>query len=295
MKKLITIVLLALGAIQSPFALADGPAIPDEYKDLRWHRKETANFEILAIDSRHAQQIKSYVETLKTWTCNRWGLSDVPFQKPCMIICVPSQELFKEFTRKDDVEPKASMSKNPDGTDRPVFTIWIAATPDDSWLTATLPEKLSRICLLNYEATYGIKLGTWAHVGMSALNNNVGTVRNMLTNLNVNQDYESGVILSTTEADYIALTPEDKQVFRREAAALCLMLRKEFGHKRFHSFLAKSTDASPPVFVFGFSDIDQFNVSYNSFVRNLGHDLQTGRTPDSYLTWFLPKKAQASE
>lgn len=273
-------------AFTASTALGQTP-VPDPYKNMQWHRKQTQNFEIVAIDAAHAQQLSVYVENLKTWIYKRWGLNNVPFDKPCMIICVPSQAIFSEFFRKDSIEPHIANSKNFDGADRSVYGIWIAADTSGRWLTASLPEKIGRVCMMNYESTYRIGLGLWLQVGSATLNNDVGVIRSVLSRAS-STTLSAEQLFAETQASYDAKTPEQKMEFRRCSTALCLLLRKEFGEQRFHSFLSQTAaQGSPAIQVYGFTSLSQLNASYIAYVNNLSYDLQQGVTPNSYLTWFF--------
>lgn len=277
------LILFAFVGLVPLIASAEAPAVPDKYKDAKWLLYETPNFEIVALNSEHAMQVQNYAEDLKSWIYNRWGLHDIPFDKKCMIVCVPSQEMFVEFFRKPDVDPKVATSKNPDGSDRQVYGIWIAASSDNRWLTASLPEKLGRVCLLNYESTYKLKFENWFYVGSSALNNDPGAILTVLAgqpqNIGIDQLFSSEPTASS-------------EAYRYHAMVLCLMLRKEFGIAKLKQFLLSSNKDLNTRFreVYGFADAASFGISYNAYVKNLHHDIHNNRTPVTYLTWFFIRK-----
>ena len=274
------------------------PSIPDEYKDWKWHRYETENFEVLAIKKDHGEAIAKRAEHLKTWANERWGFEDKSYWHKCMILCVPTQDVFRKWFRRTDVDPKIAKSKTLSGHDRTVYGIWLSG--EGRYLTAVLPEKIGRINLLNFEIinTDGskpgvgekqVKLGKWAHVGMSALNNDLTTIRQML-----GSEYKPYSVKALFAEEVPVIGPETALSYRARAAALCLMLRKLRGSERYMSFLIGSSIVGPQAsldVVYGFERYEQFQVRYDRYVRNLAFDIQHNKTPDMGLTWFLPKKS----
>ncbi len=262
--------------------------LPPEYQNYRWYRFTTQNFEILSIDKHAGQQAQRKVEGLRSWVYRRWGLQDVPFfQKQCLIICAPDAQTYKKWFRRTDVDPKLSKSKNLDGSERDVYAIWIAT--EGNWLTGVLPEKIGRVCLLNYEDMFQVKFGRWAHVGMSALNNDVRAIRLMLSELNAD-DYPDSQTIFTQQSKRPGTTD---RAFRRYAAVLCLLLRKQQGGDvRFNKFLetySSTENANQALAVYGWRGFTHFNQSYGAYLKNLAYDIRHDRTPDMGLVWFVPK------
>jgi len=270
------------------------PGIPEEYKHFRWHRFETPNFEVLAINRHQAIGLLNRCEPLKTWAQRRWGLQDVVYNRKCMVLCVPTQEIFKKWFRRPDVDPKVAKSKNVDGSDREVYAIWLAG--EQGYLENKLPEKIGRVNLLNYEATYNISIGHWAHVGMSALNNHVNEVRRLLGSLDPKDSYKSKAVFKQTTQRVMGRL--NNQEYRARAAVLCLMLRKQqYGGEKFIWFLSTMASSGPDqalATVYGWQGCAGFDVSYTRYVQNLVYDIRVGRTPNMGLTWFVPKKDRQS-
>jgi len=262
------------------------PGIPDEYKDWKWYRFVTDNFEVLSIEKSSGEAITRRVESLKTWANNRWDFEDRPYQHKCMILCVPSKEIFKLWFRQRNIAPKITKSKNMDGSDRTVYAIYIAGV--DRYLTAKLPEQVGRVNLMDYEIAHqsNIRLGHWAHVGMSALNNDLATVRKML-----GTEYDPGSVQRVFAPD-MPVIEDSTDAYRRRAAALCLMLRKlHGGGSAFKSFVLQSAanGADNALKVYGFEDYEHLDSNYTTYVRNLSYDIDHRRTPDMGLTWFTTR------
>ena len=248
------------------------PKLSEDLKDLQWYRYTTKNFEILSIDREQGVWLSEYLEKLKTWTQKRWGLTDIPYGKQCMVICVPQQEIFSKWFRQRDIVPAEVETKNVDGSPRQVYVIWISG--DTGFLTNSLPEKFGLVNLINYESTFsGVKLPQWMHTGMSALNNDVKSVRTLLGSLDQNKTYDIRSIDN-----------------KGQAAAVCLFLKKQHdGSARFVKFMEVCSKSSleQAIRVYGWTGYNDFNRSLNAYVRALVYDIRVGKTPDMGITWFL--------
>ncbi len=290
-------ILFTLCLAVMPAAAMGQADLPPEYQNYRWYRFTTQNFEILSIDAKAGKQAQVRVERLRSWIYARWGLQDIPFRQSdldgnergrrCLIICVPDAQTYKKWFRRTNVDPKISKSKNLDGSERDVYAIWIAT--EGNWLTGVLPEKIGRVCLLNYEEVFRVKFGRWAHVGMSALNNDVRTIRSMFSDLST-EDQLDGQKIFTQQQQRPGTTDAE---FRRSSAALCLFLRKQQGgNTRFNQFLetySSTENANQALEVYGWRGFTHFNKSYGAYVKNLAYDIRHDRTPNMGLVWFVPK------
>jgi hypothetical protein len=260
------------------------PGLPDEYKGLHWYRFVTKNFEILSIDRTQGVWQAQYVEPLKSWTQKRWGLANIPYDKKCLIICVPQQQLFEKWFRQKQIEPLPTQTKDIDGTARQVYAVWIAADP--GFLTTKLPEQVGLVNLMNYENAFTVHLPKWMHVGMAALNNDPQAIRSMIGALDPNKSYDAKLVFEDANAK--ALTPAD---YRAQAAAACLLLRKQHeGATQFVKYLEANnkSNSEQALAVYGWHGYGDFNRHFSAYVRNLAYDIRANRTPDMGLTWFLP-------
>lgn len=262
------------------------PGLPDEYKDLQWHLYETQNFEALAIDQSQAMAIAERCEELKTWTQERWGFQDTSYNKKCMILCVPNDELFKKWFRRSHIAPKVAKSKTPEGTDRDVYAIWMSG--GDRFVSKKLPELITRVNMLNHESVHKVKLPCWAQVGMSALNNDITSLRELLANQG------KGVTVGELfKQEFDSSGNVEDADFRANAAAFCLMMRKSSGHANFNKFMsaAMAGDSAQALGVYGQNiNVPTVEVLFASYRQTLARDLQSGRVPNMGLTWFTPKK-----
>ena len=266
------------------------PGLPDEFKGLQWHRCVSKDFEVLSIDKAQGTQLIEYLDKLKTWTERRWGLADIPYNKQCMVICVPHQTEFEKWFRQHDIEPVEAQTKNVDGTPRQVYAIWIAGEP--GFLTNKLPEKVGLVNLMNYETTFPVvKVPHWMHVGMSVLNNDVRSIRRLIETLDPDRIYDARFLFDPGNSK--SLRPEEYKAY---AAAACLLLRKQHnGAAQFTKFMevhSKGNAEQSLKIVYGWQDYTDFNRSFNNYTRALSYDIRINRTPDMGLTWFLPEPSK---
>lgn len=289
--KTISLFLIVLGFLATAASAAEVavPTLSEKYRDARFHYHKTQNFEIVSIDPAVPHQVEEYAEELKTWVAERWGLHDIGFTKPCMLVCFPSQEMFKDCLKVDYKEPKISIAKGLDGQDREVITIWVVADPQGQWLRTALPEKIGRAVMINYEQAYGLKLPVWVHLGTSFLNNDLAYVRTNLSGLNPSTNYDVNDLFNLTAEEFAKKSAQDNHSIKLRAACCCLLIRKELGEKAFTNLLSAASkgDSAAGVKSMGYNSTIQFSQSFNSFCRNLAYDLRSNRTPKLYLTWFV--------
>jgi hypothetical protein len=76
----------------------------------------------------------------------------------------------------------------------------------------------------------------------------------------------------------------EKALFDRNSALVCLMLRKEFGEQKFIQFLSSNQDEDSIKMIYGFKNLMEFDGTLGRYLENLKKDIGSGATPDSYLT-----------
>lgn len=271
------------------------PNIPQEYRHLRWHRFETPNFEILSINQEQGVELLNHCEPLKSWVQNRWGFPESDYiveidgkrqQTKCMVICIPNKKIFEKWYRQSYIDPKLSVSKNLDGSDRWVYATWIAG--EDGFLKNVLPGKIGWVNLLNYEEKNNVNLPYWAIVGMSELDNDVDQIRKLIVKLKDSPPVDPEDLFSEREG-FVG----DKN-YRAKVACVCLLLRRQKdGRKRFVTFLLDSLSMGEEKALsknYGWSDYGHFEKTLNDYIKKLSYDISVGRTPDMGLTWFVPRK-----
>lgn len=261
------------------------PELPDEYKGYSWHRYLTNNFEVLAIDNNHAKAIVEVIEDVKKWTQVRWGMPSVDYDKPCMIMCVPSKSLLQKWFRKTEINPKRSKSERVDGKYLDVYSFFISA--DDNYLSDQLPSKIGWVNLMHYEHLNNVSLRPWAFSGMSLLNSDINSIKTNFINLP-----PKGSLIPVKELFEASPNSVNDPIFCKQSAAMCLLLMKQGNtNQRFINFVKQSSKDKPSVSLaslYGFRSYEHFDEVYVKYCNNLTHDIGRNLTPDMGLTWFLP-------
>jgi hypothetical protein len=302
MKKLAVIVLLALLATplggpasgsgqEKDIIMPYGAEVPNdpELKNLTWNRYATENFAILSIDDRQGQWLSQNMEKIRTWAMTRWGFPDTPFHKTalpdgrsepgCRVFCVPNRNLLKKLFGLE--QPKVE-TRVKDGR-LELTVMWLVL---DDKPARTVAPYLTQIALAEFEASHNVKIGWWFKRGAGLLNGTVPDIRTQLAGLTTSK-YTSEKMFTMTKEDYLKESAADRQVFDRQAVALALMLRKEFGEAKLQGFLRLTSRNNPQDVlrvVYGFSGYAHFDKQYARFQRDINGEVLNSRTPDSYLT-----------
>lgn len=263
-----------------------GSEVPSDpaLKDLVWNRYTTKNFTIMSIDNAQGKWMSENIDNIKTWCVERWGFPDFQFTKECRIFCVPNKVLFKKLFNLD--ESKVEIRRK-DGTIE-ITAMWLVL---DDKPARVIPRQLTQICFAEFEQKHNVALPFFAKHGMGILNGTIPDIRNDMVYLGgvVQKDqpiFVSEKMFSMTEDEYSKSTAENKKIFDCQAAALCLLLRKEFGEAKMQGFLRMTTRNSPKdvlYVVYGFTSYAQFDQSYLRFMKDLSREVGQQRTPDSYL------------
>lgn len=274
MKKLLTcmVFFLSVGFCQAQ----DDP----ETKKLAWHRYVTNNFTILSINDEQGSWMKNNLESIKVWCLTRWGLPDVKFSKECRIFCVPDSDmlskLFNLSASKSEIRRKDNSIE--------ITAMWLAL---DDKPARVIPIHLSEVILAEFEQVNNFKFPYWAIRGVSQLNGSISDVKSSLSHLPESNFIDMDTLLSVKQDQYSKYDKGRQRVFDSQSIALCLLLRKEFGEAKLHSFLKtchKSGHLAALQDVLGFKSVSEFEKTYHRYVKGLAKDLGERITPDSYLT-----------
>lgn len=261
--------------------------VPDEFKGLNFHKYTTDNFEILSIDDKQGTILHKNVEKIKNWIFDRWNISNVDFSRRCMIICTPTDEMFKKFFRKMDIDPRY---------DKETSAIWISLDEKTkgNWLKTVVAEKMTFICLHEWSKKYDIKIDPWVFYGMSVMNTPPENIRKIILSKELvskngsytNEAMDVDSLLQIKFDDIKYKTLEERNVVKAQCAAMILLFKRELsGKDKFEKFIAaKSIEEG--VKVYGFKNVSHLNSVYKNYLYNLSYDLRVGRTPKSYLTIF---------
>lgn len=263
-----------------------GSEVPTDpaLKDLVWNRYTNKNFVIMSIDNAQGKWMSENIDNIKTWCIERWGFPDFQFTKECRVFCVPNKVLFKKLFNLD--ESKVEIRRK-DGTIE-ITAMWLVL---DDKPARVIPKQLTQICFAEFEQKHNVSLPFFAKNGMAILNGTIPDIRNDMVYLGgmVQKDqpiFVSEKMFSMTEDEYNKSSAENKRIFDCQSAALCLLLRKEFGEAKMQGFLRMATRNNPKdvlYVVYGFSSYSQFDQSYLRFMKDLSREVGQQRTPDSYL------------
>ena len=252
--------------------LSNDPMIPN----IAWNRWTTQNFTILSIDPSQGEYLKDNVEFMKSWTLTRWGLQDIKFSRECRIFCAPNKEIMKKLF---NIESSFAEVKNN------INYLWLIL---DGKPAEIVPSGLSIISLSEYEKVTNKNFGWWLHRGIPNINLTLSQIRNNMISIerviqNNQEMFFSKSIFTLTESDWKKLSENQKRLFDLESAAMCLLIRKEFGQNLFLEFMNSRYSERELNSILGFSGYAQFDITFKRYLVNLTADIRSNKTPDHYL------------
>jgi hypothetical protein len=264
-----------------PHPAGSAPSDPS-IQNLAWNKWDTANFTILSIDEAQGRYLFENIEQMKTWVLSRWGLPDVKFSAQCKVLCVPNKDLLKKLFRLDNSQ--GEVRRNQDGTLN-MTVLWLVL---DTKPAEVIPPALTQVCLSEFEQSQRLKFPLWTYRGMSILNGTLPQIRADFGSLGGRIDTDQRMFFGNklfmlTEDEWRKSDVETKKLYDQQAGAMCLLLRKEFGQKNFHSFMSLQGSEQDLAKVYGFRGYSEFDSTYKRFMKNLSADVTSGRTPDAYL------------
>ena len=256
----------------------------EDLNNSKWLVFQQGRFSIISLDDRQGEWIAANIEEMKTWCLTRWGLPTFEFSNECRIHCVPNKSMLKKYFNLDEgyVEIRRKDSEIE------ISAIWLAFDDNPGRL---IPPYLTSVCLAEFEEKHQIRLGWWFKRGLTGLNSSLFDIRSRLSFLSgkVEKDepmFMAEKIFLVTEQQYDEFSPEKRKLFDAEAMYLCLLLRKEFGQVKMHSFV-KLCDQQQPhqalKAIYRFDSYQEFDASFMRYIRDLSSDIIKSKTPDSYL------------
>lgn len=249
-----------------------------EIKNLVWNRYITNNFTILSIDDDQGYWMKNNIENIKSWCLTRWGLPDVKFSKECRVFCVPNSSMLKKLFNLDSSKMEI---RTKDGS-LEITAMWLALDEKPSDL---IPVQVSEIIFTEFEYVNKFKFPLWAKKGMAFMNSSITDIKNEFISLSDAKNVIEN-ILNMNQDQFNKLTSDKKIQFIKQSAALILMIRKEFGEVKLHSFFKVSYQngsLEAVQKVLGFSGYSDFEKTYLRYTNGLSKDISQKTTPDSYL------------
>jgi hypothetical protein len=265
--------------------------VPKELEGLQWNRWTTKNFVVCSLNDTQAQYLHKHLELVKGWVFARWGMYDIDFSlntdgtPKCKIICVDDPVLFKKFFNIDSSRVEIRREANGSIRETVIFLL-INDSP-----SKILPTPLTEICLAEFAQKYNAKFGTWAYRGMATLNGSIDQIKERMAEIKPLLEKNEPLFFSKgvmeMDADqYEKLDVGKKRLYDNCSMLFCLLARKEYGQDAFLKLLKESADQGPqPALksLFKSGDYDLFDRTFKRYMIDLTRDLETGKTPDSYL------------
>jgi hypothetical protein len=244
-----------------------------DLEGLNWHRWTTGKFTVLSIDKKQGEFLVKHIQKIKAWLMTRWGFPNNKFSAECRILCAPSEELIYKLFRIND--SRAEVRKNSDG-EIELSAVWLLL---DKRPSVAVPPSLTVPCLAEWGQKHDVEVRPWVYHGIAGLNQPVVNIKEELASLK--PVFGSEKMLNITQAEWNNLSEEERSAYNLQAAALCLMLRKEFGQIHFHKFIK----SEPKVAIknLGFTSYEHFDKSYLRYIADLSKEIVNNKTPDSYL------------
>ena len=252
------------------------PGDDPDLKNLVWNRFQSDKYTILSLNADQGKYLFSNIRKMQTWAMTRWGIPDQDLTVECRVLCVPSKNLMKKLFNLE--QSHYEVRRNKEGkVEQLILWIVLDGTPAE-----TVPMALTAIA----SADLGIPF--WAQRGMSVLNGTIPQIRTGLGSLNgplnTNQTmFWSKAIFTMTEEGYKKESQEKRDLFDQESAALCLMIRKEFGQTNFVRVVKSTGGETALKDVLGFDSYSQMDATYTRYMGHLASDIVQNKTPNSYL------------
>lgn len=247
--------------------------------DLQWNRYTTnGNFVVLSIDDNQGKWLAENLDRIRSITLSKWGLETFDSKAEVRIFCVPSHDLLKKLfsIEKPRIEKRDNLT-----------VVWLVLGND---LSQDMSAYLDETIFFDYEQNTKKELPFWFKRGATLLANNANHINDELKELK--NSFDSNKLLSTDrlfKMDPEAFdkeSQENKQLYDRQAAVLCLMLRKEFGVVKMKSFLEISPRQGVEKslqLIYSFNGVNHFSKQYVHYLRDLCSQAIQDKILASYL------------
>jgi len=262
-----------------PFPYGEAPKIDPELEDLEWHTWKTKNFVVCSIDYKQSAYLANNIEPMKKWLLDRWGLPNVDFGSECIVCCVPNRELLEKIFKINSSHGEVTCDAN-----GKIIRSKLWLVLDDS-PNNTIPIPLTLVCMKELEEQSGVNLGHWVHRGMGLLNGTPEQIKSVMNSRSFKTTFfDTKKLFETTPEEWVKLSNDDRNSFDKEAAMVCLLLRKELGQDNFVKFLLSGANEKALVKVYGYSGHREFISKVKRYMEALSQDIFNRITPDDYLT-----------
>lgn len=244
----------------------------ENYKNLQWNRYTTKNFTIISIDNNEGKWLSNNLDGIKEKCINRWGITNSELSAECRIMVVNNKELFKKFFNLSD--SRVEFRKKDNKTD--IIGVWLCIENHNH---EDLEKVISQICFQDILNKKGLNK-KFLEEGISLLAQNPQSIKELLKNVSADIS-----IINKTDDEYKKLPEEDKRNFQVNSAAICLMLKKEFGEKNFLKlmFFKDSDNISQILSVYNYKDKDELEKTFKRYCSDLKKCIEKNQINDRYL------------
>jgi len=258
-----------------------------------WDRAETANFVILTLQEERAQAryLVKNIESHKKDVMRRWGFPDLDFPKirvdgilepRCKIVCVSKKDIMKNLYGIDRTFGEIRYDDSGKIKQTLLFVIYEKNPLDE------ISPALTFVCLKELEEAKNLKFKAWVSRGMMVLNSSVAKVKTRFVDLETLAGSEnllsSKELFGMSEEKWKQKEEVKREAFDRQAAVVCLLLKKEFGKRNFILFTQTNGSAAYLNRIYGFKSHSQFDKTLKRYMIYLSRDIKEQKTPDFYLT-----------
>jgi hypothetical protein len=247
--------------------------------ELQWNRYTTKNnFVILSIDDNQGKWLSENLDGLRSSYLAKWGFDDFKSTAEVRIFCVPNQNLLKKLFSID--KPRIEKREN-------LVVMWLVLGDN---LSSDLASYLQEAIIYDYEITSKKELPFWFKRGIIVLANDSGHVNDQLKNLKKSLDEKKTFSVDRVfkmEAEAFDKDAQDlKDMYDQQAAALCLMLRKEFGGLKLKGFLESCSNQGVEKSlhaIYNFNGVNHFGNQYQHYLRDICSQAVEDKIAASYL------------
>jgi len=249
------------------FAFAD-----EAYKNLQWNRYTTKNFTVISIDNKDGQWLFNNLDALKQKCINKWGITNIDFSAECRIMIVNDKDLFKKFFNLS--EPRIEIRKKDNKTD--IIGVWLCLVDKDY---EDLEKVISEICFKDM-LDKKERSKKFLEEGISLLSQPANKIKNLIDE-GLTFDFS---FLNKNEEDYKKMSENEKRNFSANSLTLCLMLRKEFGERKFLKLMFSKGDIlSQIIEIYGYKNKEDFEKTFKRYCLDLKDSIKKSDSVDRYF------------
>lgn len=243
----------------------------DEYKDMQWNRYTTKNFTIMSIENNEGKWLFNNLENIKKSSLKKWGIIDKDLSVECRIMVVNNKDILKKFFNLTD--SKIELRKK-DGKAE-IIAVWICIENHNH---KDLDKIITEVCFKDMLNKLAIEK-KFLERGVVNLRKPKEEIKEIIKNILPETSF-----LDKTEEDYKKLNQQEKQNFETNSTVFCLMLKKEFGEKKFLKLmLSKGNNIEKIIEIYGYKDKEEIEKTFKRYCEDLKKSIQKNEIEDKYL------------